>query len=46
MEKSPIKTFHFQSEGKKLYDKGLELLGQFMSKFKNNLTELKLNLQK
>ena len=45
-EEKPIKTFQFQNEGRKLYDKGLELLGQYMGKFQNNLYELKLNLQK
>ena len=43
---SPIKTIHFQNEGKKLYDKGLELLDQFIHKFKDNLQSLKLNLKK
>lgn len=45
-DKSQIKNFYFQNEGKKLYDKGLELLGQFINKFQNNLYELKLNLQR
>lgn len=46
LAQSDIKSFYFQNEGKKLYDKGLVLLGNFVMKFQNNLQELKLNLQK
>jgi len=45
-DEKPIKTFHFQNEGRKIYEKGLDLLGQYLGKFQNNLYELKLNLQK
>lgn len=46
LAQSEIKSFYFQNEGKKLYDKGLVLLGNFFNKFQNNLQELKLNLQR